>query len=573
MRRLNLTGFFIFLFCVFLVIPSYSANSRKGEKSGTSKASVKKAEISQKRATSKKIASLYKKALSYYFAGNLDEAGKTFEEILALDPSQEKAKRYIERKIPQRQKVLAERSAKKTEKAAKVKPKKKAKAKSEKKLAKLRKEGLTAGSEEPQKSEKEEGTAEKTTTPDISKDVERVTALVTSGSPKEALDENVRYLRTDSGWEYDATRQKGIRFKLNTNANYDSNIYLSYRERTSDVITHIIPEICAYYGTPGYLLYGFYDTDIMIYGQHPKDTRMNQRMGTNILLFRDRPIKLMISDTFQPTSAPATSEIQPFTKRMNNNFHANLRYDISPKTSVACSYNQLLQYYVQRQYTPYSYLQNSVSPILYWHLSPKTSLTGEYTLALTNYFETYIPTAGNAGQNYDSQFHQIRFGAEGTLTPKSKVFLRTGYQYRHYNDSRLKHVGAWVLEGVYDWAVTPKVSVNLVASRDITESTFEDVGYYMSLNLYGSCTWRAFKNLDLIGSGFYVRSNYPHEKRSVENLLKRVDNLYGAGLEAKYNFTDWIAVFASYDYKIRSSNFRDYKYQDNQFRWGAKANF
>ncbi|MGB2705779.1 MAG: outer membrane beta-barrel protein [Candidatus Omnitrophota bacterium] len=561
MRFFKLTGLFIVLFCVFLAVPSYSAVSRE----------AKKTEAKQKREAKKKIASLYKKALSYYFKGDLDESKKTFDEILALDPGQKKAKRYIEKKIPTRRKVLADRKTEKAEREAKIKSKKKAKPKSQKKLAKLRKEGLTSHTREPEKTGKEEG-AEETEPLDISKDVEKVATIVTGGSPKEALDEKVRYLRTDSGWEYDATRQKGIRFKLNTNANYDSNIYLTNTNRKVDVVTHIIPGIYGYYGTPGYLLYGFYDTDIQIYGLHPKDTRLNQRVGAKILLFRDRPFKLMFSDTFMPTSAPATSEIQPFVKRMNNNFNATARYDISPKTSVAFTYNQLLQNYVYRTYEKYSYFRNSISPVLYWHLSPKTSLTLDYELALTNYYKAAKTTAA-ASSNYDSQFHQIRAGIEGDLTPKSKIFFRTGYQHRHYNDSRLKTADAWVLEGVYDWAITPKVGLNFVASHDITESTFEDVGYYKSFNLYASCKWRTFKNLDLTGRGFYVRSNYPHQKLAETERLERVDNLYGAGAELTYNFANWIAIFASYDYKIRTSNFVDYRYKDNQFRWGAKVNF
>lgn len=52
-----------------------------------------------------KIKSLEKDALAFFYKGNYQEANIAFKELLSLDPDNEKAKLYIERKIPQKLKI------------------------------------------------------------------------------------------------------------------------------------------------------------------------------------------------------------------------------------------------------------------------------------------------------------------------------------------------------------------------------------------------------------------------------------------------------------------------------------
>ncbi|MDP8253383.1 MAG: hypothetical protein P9X27_03180, partial [Candidatus Kaelpia aquatica] len=83
---------------------------------------IQQEEKEARRQKQTKINSLYKEALSFYYEGNLTAAQETFELILLMAPDEKKAKRFIESKIPAREKKLvdinqgkAERESKKRE--------------------------------------------------------------------------------------------------------------------------------------------------------------------------------------------------------------------------------------------------------------------------------------------------------------------------------------------------------------------------------------------------------------------------------------------------------------------------
>ncbi len=120
------------------VVPLYNYAYDIARDKSLKKEIARAKKIEQRRAKKekkKKIDALYKKALSYYSDGRLDDAKETFEKVLSIDPDQRKAARYIDKKIPLRKRRLE--NIKKRQKARQGRLEKAQKAK-EKKLESIK---------------------------------------------------------------------------------------------------------------------------------------------------------------------------------------------------------------------------------------------------------------------------------------------------------------------------------------------------------------------------------------------------------------------------------------------------
>jgi len=383
-------------------------------------------------------------------------------------------------------------------------------------------------------------------------------------SSKAMLDEKTRYLQVPTiGPDLHLMQDRRVHVKLDTDVKYDSNIFLTKDATSSDVITTISPGVYAYAGNSNYLLTGYYTADVLIFGQHSKEDRVNQTINASAELFKNGKIKLNISDTLRPTSEQANSESQPYIRRVGNDWKNTVRYEISDKTALAFTYEQLLQYYITTSYKGYNYMQHLLSPVFYYKLSPKLSVTAEYILGITNYM---------GGNDYNSVYNQGRLGIEGILSEKSRVFFRAGYQYRNYQKSDVKNTGWFVMEGVYDYAYSPKLNFQFVVSSSLDESIYSNAAYFESMNFYLKSNYKVLDNLNLETYGLYVNSNYPKPVTGAPDKA-RSDNLFGAGTTLTYKFRPWISAYAACAYKIRESNIRVQQYKDATVSGGVDIYF
>lgn len=387
-----------------------------------------------------------------------------------------------------------------------------------------------------------------------------------SESSKATLDEAVRAIKipTEEGG-LGLVQDKKLRFNFAASEIYDNNIFLTKDNTQYDLITVLAPGAVAYYGNSKSLYYITYKADVLVHTVHTNQTRVNQDIEGRIELFRNSPIKLTAMDIFQPTTDPATSETNDFIKRVYNDFKTILKYNMSDKSTWEIAYDQVLQNYVSSDYKKYSYLQQIVSPTVYWHITPKSSVTGEYNIGMTRYYE---------GTDDDSVYHQARAGITGQLTSRSRIFLKAGYQYRIYKAAARKNTQGAVVECGYNYKLSEKTSLEIILGDNINESVYESVGYYKSLNAYASLRHSLTNSMRLNISGVYIRNDYPSDTMGTNGEVKRRnDNLYGADARLEYQFRYWCSMFLGYEFRIRNSNMRDFEYENTRISCGTKVDF
>jgi hypothetical protein len=137
-----------------------------------------------------------------------------------------------------------------------------------------------------------------------------------------------------------------------------------------------------------------------------------------------------------------------------------------------------------------------------------------------------------------------------------------------------KNVQTAVMEGVYDYAMSAKTTLEFLASYGINESVYASEGYFTSANFYAGMNHDISNNFGLNTSVSYVRSDYPNETTSTAgDLMKRSDNLYSLYAKATYQFRSWLSAYVGYELRIKNSDMRDFEYDNSRVSCGGSVSF
>ena len=412
--------------------------------------------------------------------------------------------------------------------------------------------------------------------------VEFITTPQRGVGKKAILDESIRYLATPEKRErmpylpYDLPYEKGATVKLDSYAVYESNIYSKKDKVKDDYIIYAAPGAYFKYGNENNMFSAFYEAEQVIYTINTKETRLNQTVGGSLELFKGGKFQITIRDTLRRTARPSSSETTQYIERLPNRLVCKLKYHISPKSAIGFDYRQDLRHYLSSSRKEYSYIKNVFAPIFFWNLSPKLTLIGEYNMGFIDYYE--------GRPYYSSRFQELRLGAQGKLTPKSSLFLKTGYHYRQYYNHEMGTItkatgnkGAqWgpILEGIYRWTPLETTTFEIIAARHFPESVYRRFGFYTSTNLWVSANRRLADDVNASISGFYIKNEYPGEEpTNHQGVRRRHDSLYGFVTQTDYMFQDWLTLFFSYEFRYRDSNIRKFIYKNNIFSSGIKIKF
>lgn len=416
----------------------------------------------------------------------------------------------------------------------------------------------------PTESEKE---AEVTEIEESAYDVVRPSATMPSLlTGKDTLDESIRYLKL---YERPYQKERMLSVKLDNFMVYDNNIYARKESPDDDIIFHLAPGFYYNFGTPyANQVSAFYEADQYIYVKTKKESHLAQAVGLDLKLFQNNRLKFFFKDTLRRTMSPATSETTQYIDRLPNKATTTISYAVGPKLNLDAEHEQFLEHYISNSRKEYSYFKQAAGPKLYWLFSPKTALFGEYKMGTITYYE---------GRHYNSTFYNGFIGITGNPTPKLEVSAKTGWHARHYYNTWLGNVDGWVdcpvLEGIATWKQNDGLMFELIASHQIDESVYANNAYYYATNLWLSATKKLLLNLDITVSGLYINNQYDHETRGgfpADGIRRRHDNLFGLNTRFDYMIKKWFFIYGGYEYRYRSTNFRNMDYKRTQLYFGGR---
>jgi hypothetical protein len=216
-------------------------------------------------------------------------------------------------------------------------------------------------------------------------------------------------------------------------------------------------------------------------------------------------------------------------------------------------------------YNQYDRTEHLYSIMLTHWTFPKTELLLEYDFAQIRYDDNTVRS--------DSDYHQILIGAIGDLTPKTQATIKTGYQFRNYDQAGQTDFNSGVLYADITHKFSDKNSMKLALSRTANESTYGVNNYYDLTDASG--TFDHFFTPKLLGfiTGLYQLHTYPIETTESGVTQKRKDQYYSLGIGFRYYLQKWLTVTLQAEHIIRNSNFSVFDYNQDLVTFIAKAMF
>ncbi|MDP3789123.1 MAG: outer membrane beta-barrel protein, partial [Candidatus Omnitrophota bacterium] len=370
---------------------------------------------------------------------------------------------------------------------------------------------------------------------------------------------------------------------------WDDNIYLTPENKKADYISQLSPGIIAKIDMPSFITTGVfggatkpaspaevsstivnlaYNADIEQYFSNPK----NNNVGHNLVAATIIPSNLFggkgktvfaLKDAFKFTTDPATTEITQFYPRYHNDMEARVKYTPREKIAVGLVYKQSLEWYTQKAMQDFNYMEDIITPALYYDMTPKSALFVDTDLGKVMYYTG----------NRDSIFYQISGGVTGQITPKTNVHLKVGAQIRTHKDAELygDYAALTATGSIATW-LRRDIYMNLSFGKHVVESTYQNNAYfdlkYAQLQLIKHLTGKL-----AIEAGVKLgRNDYPKSgDEGSEGVRIRRDFIWTLKGGISYKILKWIDSTVSYELKGSDSNFRKFNYMDNRIIANVKA--
>jgi len=345
---------------------------------------------------------------------------------------------------------------------------------------------------------------------------------------------------------------------------YSDNIYLATKNKQHDSITTIVPAIQLVLPIRRHTLTLTGTVTINKYADKVTEDTTNWVVnGAGDFNFGSR-VNLKISDSYQdnhePRSQSATSAMERFK---NNKASASLSSVLGDDSKFQLDYSNDNSKFKNSGFRNRD--TNTAAAYAYYRIMPKTAVFAEYEL--TN---VYYPDKSN-GMNLDNQSHSVLLGVYWTLSAKSKGTVKSGYQYKKYDDSSQASSKGNVTSVDITHNFSGYNSVTLVGSRSINETSLLGTRYSVTTSVNSGFT---HKFNDRLSSGLTVSlSNEEFSDVAPGDTVKRNDKVLQIGSNVRYSFRRWLDSSLTYSWREKDSNNDLYDSIENNVSATLNASF
>jgi hypothetical protein len=158
-------------------------------------------------------------------------------------------------------------------------------------------------------------------------------------------------------------------------------------------------------------------------------------------------------------------------------------------------------------------------------------------------------------------------GIETALTPLISGQFSVGFRGESFPGAPAQRFRGTVYRGQLQKEITEAIRVGLAVSRNTNPSNFQNNAYYTTTGVGVTYTQEVGPRLFLSVNSGYQRNSYPIALRSgggvpssLVGVENRSDQLLQMSADARYRFTDWVAVEFLYDLIHRDSVLSDYRF-------------
>ena len=351
---------------------------------------------------------------------------------------------------------------------------------------------------------------------------------------------------------------------------YRSNIFLTPTNKKSDFIAIVSPGLRAELPIAGrHRLSVGYLGSYFIYTGFSSESHYDQNINVDMALNPQGRTSLRLGNTLRLATEERNSEFAIRRRYWRNTPYLTVNRTLADRWRLQGAYQFDTLQFVKERDQSNNYNQHNAGATLFYKFWPKTAVLLEYIFTYREYPNLQVDN------NYT---HSPLVGLTWDPTAKLSGTVKFGYTFKQYDTNltgRNNNPENWILSAELLYRFSRYTNLTLTAQRsfqedvDFDNSGYRNTGVWVSLNH----DWQYFRVFSY-ATFFYLNNDYLNAAFDTSGqVLRRNDNVIGAGVGLSRPITRWLRARIDYNYVNRSSNFFGFSYNDHRFLFGLSTSF
>lgn len=267
--------------------------------------------------------------------------------------------------------------------------------------------------------------------------------------------------------------------------------------------------------------------------------------------------------------------------RWNNGFSMIIGYEFADRYALEFGYKNYLQRYKHDIDKHQDRVDNAFSIGLFYKLTGKTSIFGEFRMTDGEYDRQNDGLAGwNSGNSQDYSLNDFLIGARFDPGGKLSGTVKIGYgtksldnDYDKYGN-KYKDSSQFISETTVSFAATPKSVVDFHLQRSIKGSPDDSASSFVDTSIGMKLTQTIVQRLKLHFGVEWVNTDYEDEN---PGWPEKKHDMYKGWIGTTYKMNEWLRFGVQYEYKTRNTSDAlyddEYAYDCNTFNIEADLVF
>jgi len=361
---------------------------------------------------------------------------------------------------------------------------------------------------------------------------------------------------------------------FNAREELETNIYLADKKEKFDAITIFHPSAGLEVPLRDHKISLDYDAEVFVYGKFHTENHIDQRARA-LAEINLTNYKITVNNVLRDYTDRSADENSRRIGRFNNKLRAGVEAEFN-RLYFDVGYTNMFDIYGSKDdlvYQNVTYgdrdrVYNIVDASIGYRFMPKTYVFVENDLGFIHYYNSSVPP--------DSWFIQSLVGLKGKPTNKIVANIKGGFRYQGYNSSAIyndKDFAGFVASGGLDFLMTEDDKLYMGVERTVYESLYQNMNYYNANILSLEYLHKFNKKMSAKAFGSYQLNLYPGATVELGDTGKRYDNIFDAGLSLRYDIKKWASMEFKYEYTQRISKFSTYDYADNRIIFSGTGGF
>ena len=340
----------------------------------------------------------------------------------------------------------------------------------------------------------------------------------------------------------------------------DNNILLENDDKKLDSIFIQKPGLEVKVPFDKHLLKADYEADIERFVKFSRENDENQYFRSEAN-FNFTDLYINLYESLTQTSSRSATTFTDRSPRFEHDVDAEMGYKFNRFTLEGGygSFYRSMDNTIQKHL---NYHTNEWKSALFMDLTEKTKIFVDYAFTKYNYVKV---------TDRDGEGHQVDFGIEGALFPKTTLYSKFGYERIHYEAGRNGSDNFISEVGILYKPLT-KTAIDLGYQRDTLQATFANTDDYLQDKVFARIRQRFTPKISGEADAAYLSQDYSDFTTTGAGSFtgERNDDLFTFDFKMLYQFTEWFGTDIEYQYARRDSNAPLFDYTNHILTVGAE---